>query len=205
MFIHEINCGDVLQVNLTKYNRVIGIVQSIDDVAKTVTFSKIDTVINNEKVTRLKGILENITLNFSRERFEKYSAYQYFTFCRYFGLAFNFVMEDFFKPGDLVYSGYNILRENKRWDIIGLVNRAEHFIDQEKIFLELPLMYCCDTGEILNIPQYFIEFGLRGMNFSDNSFRLCSYTSKLNNSEELRDRLLNFETCREYTIHGLIV
>ena len=30
-------------------------------------------------------------------------------------------------------------------------------------------------------------------------------TVKLNNLEELRDRLLTFEICREYTIHGLIV
>lgn len=205
MFIRDINYGDVLLVNLTKYNRVIGIVQSINDVAKTVTFSKIDTLIDNVKGACFKGILENITLNFSQERFEKFSAYQYFTICRYYDLAPSFVIEDFFKPSDLVYSGYNIIYDGKRWDIIGLVNRAEHFINQEKIFLELLLIYCGKTGEILNIPQYIINFGIRGINFSDNSFRLCSDTTKLNNLEELRDRLLNFEICREYTIHGLIV
>lgn len=205
MFIRDINYGDVLLVNLTKYNRVIGIVQSINDVAKTVTFSKIDTLIDSVKGACFKGILENITLNFSQERFEKFSAYQYFTICRYYDLDPNFVIEDFFKPSDLVYSGYNIIYDGKRWDIIGLVNRAEHFINQEKIFLELLLIYCGKTGEILNIPQYIINFGIRGINFSDNSFRLCSDTTKLNNLEELRDRLLNFEICREYTIHGLIV
>lgn len=205
MFIRDINYGDVLLVNLTKYNRVIGIVQSINDVAKTVTFSKIDTLIDSVKGACFKGILENITLNFSQERFEKFSAYQYFTICRYYDLAPSFVIEDFFKPSDLVYSGYNIIYDGKRWDIIGLVNRAEHFINQEKIFLELLLIYCGKTGEILNIPQYIINFGIRGINFSDNSFRLCSDTTKLNNLEELRDRLLNFEICREYTIHGLIV
>ena len=205
MFIRDINYGDVLLVNLTKYNRVIGIVQSINDVAKTVTFSKIDTLIDSVKGACFKGILENITLNFSQERFEKFSAYQYFTICRYYDLAPSFVIEDFFKPSDLVYSGYNIIYDGKRWNIIGLVNRAEHFINQEKIFLELLLIYCGKTGEILNIPQYIINFGIRGINFSDNSFRLCSDTTKLNNLEELRDRLLNFEICREYTIHGLIV
>ena len=205
MFIRDINYGDVLLVNLTKYNRVIGIVQSINDVAKTVTFSKIDTLIDSVKGACFKGILENITLNFSQERFEKFSAYQYFTICRYYDLAPSFVIEDFFKPSDLVYSGYNIIYDGKRWDIIGLVNRAEHFINQEKIFLELLLIYCGKTGEILNIPQYIINFGIRGINFSDNSFRRCSDTTKLNNLEELRDRLLNFEICREYTIHGLIV
>ena len=205
MFIRDINYGDVLLVNLTKYNRVIGIVQSINDVAKTVTFSKIDTLIDSVKGACFKGILENITSNFSQERFEKFSAYQYFTICRYYDLAPSFVIEDFFKPSDLVYSGYNIIYDGKRWDIIGLVNRAEHFINQEKIFLELLLIYCGKTGEILNIPQYIINFGIRGINFSDNSFRLCSDTTKLNNLEELRDRLLNFEICREYTIQGLIV
>lgn len=205
MFIRDINYGDVLLVNLTKYNRVIGIVQSINDVAKTVTFSKIDTLIDSVKGACFKGILENITLNFSQERFEKFSAYQYFNICRYYDLIPSFVIEDFFKPSDLVYSGYNIIYDGKRWDIIGLVNRAEHFINQEKIFLELLLIYCGKTGEILNIPQYIINFGIRGINFSDNSFRLCSDTTKLNNLEELRDRLLNFEICREYTIHGLIV
>ena len=205
MFIRDINYGDVLLVNLTKYNRVIGIVQSINDVAKTVTFSKIDTLIDSVKGACFKGILENITLNFSQERFEKFSAYQYFTICRYYDLAPSFVIEDFFKPSDLVYSGYNIIYDGKRWDIIGLVNRAEHFINQEKIFLELLLIYCGKTGEILNIPQYIINFGIRGINFSDNSFRLCSDTTKLNNLEDLRDRLLNFEIYREYTIHGLIV
>lgn len=205
MFIRDINYGDVLLVNLTKYSRVIGIVQSINDVAKTVTFSKIDTLIDSVKGACFKGILENITLNFSQERFEKFSAYQYFTICRYYDLAPSFVIEDFFKPSDLVYSGYNIIYDGKRWDIIGLVNRAEHFINQEKIFLELLLIYCGKTGEILNIPQYIINFGIRGINFSDNSFRLCSDTTKLNNLEDLRDRLLNFEICREYTIHGLIV
>lgn len=187
----------------------MGFIQSVDEIHRTVTFSKFDVLTKKKNNFEFKGVIENMTLNFSEDRFIPSSAHKYFCICRDHRLRPNFTIEDFFFNGDLIDTGIRVPldRDGAPWNFIGFVNRAEFHRDDfgssHRIYIDNPVYYRrSELFDDIEIRPYNKEMFL-GFNHDHNRFSIRNNTVLLHN-EEIVERLKTFETCREYTIQGMI-
>ena len=209
MTLDELHCRDFVLVKLgmgSDYG--MGFIQSVDDEHRTVTFSKFDVLIIKKDGAEFKGVIENMTLSFSEERFNFSTAHRYFKICSDYRLRSNFTIEDFFHNGDLIDTGFRMSElDGTTWNFIGFVDHAEIHWDDfgsvRRIILNNPLYYR-KNGEFggIEIRPYNKEM-IVNFNRDLNRFNIRSNTMLLHN-EELLERLKMFETCREYTIQGMI-
>ena len=199
MNIKSIQYRDFLSIEFGN-DEGFGIVSSVDEQNNTVTFSKFDILKKKQNKYRcFKGILENLTLNFSNDRFKHCAIYGYFNFCYYYGLKSNFTLDDFFKKDDLIDTGMTRSKNDKLWNIIGLVDHTEVKLingsEFKFIYLTNPMLYSGYELIPANEETKKIVY----------PFRFSSSFVRLLNNSKLREIYMMYETCKDYTIQGLLV
>ena len=99
--INQVTYGSVLEIKFLDGSFGFGIVKSVDIDHQKVTFSKLDTL----KDGNWLGVIEDVTIHYLSDRISTTVPMRYFQLCDYYNLNANLKCSDFFKQGDVIYTG----------------------------------------------------------------------------------------------------